>query len=75
MLIATVWAYFFLPETKGKTLEEFDVILYVVSSSSQNIIRGANKNNSGYVSDHGYGTSARKAIDKDDVEFTEERVA
>lgn len=29
MLIATIWAYFFLPETKGRTLEDFDVILYV----------------------------------------------
>jgi hypothetical protein len=27
MLIATVWAFVFLPETKGKTLEDFDVIL------------------------------------------------
>lgn len=31
MLIATVWAYFFLPETKGRTLDDFDVILYVES--------------------------------------------
>lgn len=27
MLLATIWAFFFLPETKGKTLEEFDIIL------------------------------------------------
>ena len=27
MLITTVWAFVFLPETKGKTLEDFDVIL------------------------------------------------
>ena len=27
MLLATVWAFFLLPETKGKTMEEFDIIL------------------------------------------------
>lgn len=26
MMIATIWAFFFLPETKGKTLEEMDVM-------------------------------------------------
>ncbi|KAF4967456.1 hypothetical protein FSARC_4979 [Fusarium sarcochroum] len=26
MIIATVWAFFFLPETKGKTLDEMDVM-------------------------------------------------
>merc|ERR1712000_419405 len=31
MLIATIWAYFFLPETKGRTLEDFDVIFGYVS--------------------------------------------
>ena len=33
MLLASVWAFFYLPETKGKTLEEFDIILYVLKSS------------------------------------------
>lgn len=27
MLIAAVWAFVFMPETKGKTLDEMDVIL------------------------------------------------
>jgi hypothetical protein len=27
MLVATVWAYFCLPETKGRTLDEMDAIL------------------------------------------------
>lgn len=27
MMVATLWAFFFLPETKGKTLEEMDVML------------------------------------------------
>lgn len=35
MLIACVWAFFFLPETKGRTLEEFDTILYVIYSPDQ----------------------------------------
>lgn len=26
MIIAAIWAFFFLPETKGKTLEEMDVM-------------------------------------------------
>jgi hypothetical protein len=26
MITATVWAFFFLPETKGKTLEEMDIM-------------------------------------------------
>jgi tellurite resistance protein TehA-like permease len=29
MLLATIWSFFFLPETKGKTLDEMDTILYV----------------------------------------------
>jgi hypothetical protein len=27
MLLASVWAFFLLPETKGKTHDEFDIIL------------------------------------------------
>ncbi|KAG2413575.1 hypothetical protein HFD88_002764 [Aspergillus terreus] len=27
MILASVWAFFFLPETKGKTLEDLDIIL------------------------------------------------
>lgn len=27
MLTATVWAYFFLPETKGVTIDQMDVLL------------------------------------------------
>ena len=29
MLLASTWAYFMLPETKGLTLSQMDVILYV----------------------------------------------
>ncbi|KAG9252999.1 general substrate transporter [Emericellopsis atlantica] len=34
MLIAAVWAFVFLPETKGKTLEDFDVIFGYVHDRS-----------------------------------------
>jgi hypothetical protein len=27
MMLATIWSFFFLPETKGKTLDEMDQIL------------------------------------------------
>lgn len=30
MLLAAVWAFFFLPETKGLTLDQMDVILCVL---------------------------------------------
>ncbi|KAK1585876.1 quinate transporter [Colletotrichum navitas] len=30
MIVATVWAYLFLPETKGLTMDQMDVILYVI---------------------------------------------
>ncbi|WDK15176.1 hypothetical protein CGRA01v4_06457 [Colletotrichum graminicola] len=30
MIVATAWAYIFLPETKGLTMDQMDVILYVV---------------------------------------------
>lgn len=29
MLVASAWAYFFLPETKGLTIDQMDYILYV----------------------------------------------
>jgi hypothetical protein len=29
MLLAIIWSFFFLPETKGKTLDEMHTILYV----------------------------------------------
>ncbi|KAJ4263018.1 hypothetical protein NW762_006631 [Fusarium torreyae] len=35
MMIATVWAFFFLPETKGKTLEEMDVMFGYVHDRAQ----------------------------------------
>lgn len=31
MLIATLWAFFFLPETKGLTIDQMDKLLYIRS--------------------------------------------
>lgn len=33
MLIASTWAFFFLPETKGVTIEQMDLILYVLMNN------------------------------------------
>lgn len=30
MVVATVWSYFLLPETKGLTIDQMDMILYVL---------------------------------------------
>jgi tellurite resistance protein TehA-like permease len=35
MIVAAVWAFFLLPETKGLTIEQMDLILYVISSVSK----------------------------------------
>lgn len=33
MLVASAWAYFLLPETKGLTIDQMDYVLYVTSLS------------------------------------------
>lgn len=35
MIVATLWGYFFLPETKGLTMDQMDVILYVALAWTQ----------------------------------------
>jgi magnesium-transporting ATPase (P-type) len=32
LIIATIWAFFLLPETKGLTIEQMDMILYVLNN-------------------------------------------
>lgn len=32
MLVATIWAFFLLPETKGLTIDQMDLILYLYSA-------------------------------------------
>ncbi|KAF7563589.1 hypothetical protein G7046_g533 [Stylonectria norvegica] len=50
MLIASVWAFVFLPETKGKTLDEFDVIFgyhsdrHIANESDDVAIKAEEKN-------------------------------
>ena len=83
MLIATVWAFFFLPETKGKTLDEFDVILYVSLDSLITLNESREGHwltvGSGYVADRSRVASdvhSDKAGDKEDViEHSEEKLA
>jgi hypothetical protein len=29
MLVASIWSFFLLPETKGLTIDQMDVVLYV----------------------------------------------
>ena len=44
MLIASFWAFFFLPETKGRTLEEMDVLFgYTSDQSYHNEVEAAAK--------------------------------
>jgi hypothetical protein len=38
MLIGTAWAFFLLPETKGLTIDQMDLILYVLLQSPFNKI-------------------------------------
>lgn len=33
MLVASAWAYFLVPETKGLTIDQMDYVLYVASLS------------------------------------------
>ena len=39
MLLASTWAFFMLPETKGLTLAQMDIILYVKPQSFSNPLR------------------------------------
>ena len=34
MLVATAWSYFLLPETKGLTIDQMDIILYVPATNT-----------------------------------------
>lgn len=75
MLLATLWAYFCLPETKGKTLDEIDVILYVKHVVMSFVIMFANIYHSGYTEDRRQffsGQSDGDVIKEDAEVFTKD---